>query len=259
MDKSIRKLAIDDIYRIGTPDAAVKLVPFLWDEDEDFAIYVAWHLGVLLKQPEVEEKLSQYPLKPEQTPVDELTYIWRPFEKNSDSALFTITSRLAYLIKESSKINIPRPVLSVDPRIIIPICAVETCNKFKNNNRRKKINFLIQNIKVSCLDAYPDLKRNLFHRLLNYPTPTRNDWIKLYAKDVDYNSKKLWYDHVVLLISILGMSIMIYFMLVSTIFIIVWIVAVLGFYTVLWKWLQKIDYYLRGNPLKGILDSIKND
>ena len=97
MDKPIKstiKLAIDDIYRIGTPDAAVKLVPFLWDEDEDFAIYVAWHLGVLLKNPEVEEKLSQYLLKNEQTPVNELTYIWRPFENNSDSALFIITSRL---------------------------------------------------------------------------------------------------------------------------------------------------------------------
>ncbi len=52
--KSTRQLAIDDIYRIGTPDAAIKLVPFLWDEDEDFAIYVAWHLGVLLKNPEVD-------------------------------------------------------------------------------------------------------------------------------------------------------------------------------------------------------------
>ncbi|CCQ67395.1 hypothetical protein CWATWH0402_5167 [Crocosphaera watsonii WH 0402] len=135
MDKPIKstiKLAIDDIYRIGTPDAAVKLVPFLWDEDEDFAIYVAWHLGVLLKNPEVEEKLSQYLLKNEQTPVNELTYIWRPFENNSDSALFIITSRLAYLIKVSSIKNAPSGFFKpVDPRIIIPIAAIETLEQGK--------------------------------------------------------------------------------------------------------------------------------
>ncbi|MGK7884653.1 MAG: hypothetical protein AB4057_08525 [Crocosphaera sp.] len=215
MDKPINKQVIDDIYRIGTPDAAIKLVSFLWDKDEDFAIYVAWHLGVLLKNPEVEEKLSKYQLKPEQTPVNELTYIWRPFENNSDSALFTITSRLAYLIKVSSTDNIPQPILPVDPRIIIPISAVEMINKVKKINLRKKINSLHNNIKFSSLDL--DLQKILLNRLspdmlINYRIPTRNDWIKLYAKDVNYNFQKSWNYYI-----ILGLSIVISLIAVSEI------------------------------------------
>ena len=36
--------AIDDLYRIGTPDAAVALVPLLWHENQKLAIYAALHL-----------------------------------------------------------------------------------------------------------------------------------------------------------------------------------------------------------------------
>ena len=235
--KSTRKLAIDDLYRIGTPDAAVKLVPFLWDEDEDFAIYVAWHLGVLLKNPEVEEKLSQYLLKNEQTPVNELTYIWRPFENNSDSALFIITSRLAYLIKVSSIKNAPSGFFKpVDPRIIIPIAAIETLEQGKLPKKvdierdydglfidellvkprgfphlqalfRRRIKTLLGDpeglntwqFKIFSLNKR--LQLNLLNRLINYRTPTRRDWIKLYAKDINYNFQKSWHYYIVLVIS----------------------------------------------------------
>ncbi|MDJ0579558.1 hypothetical protein [Crocosphaera sp.] len=228
--KSTRKLAIDDIYRIGTPDAAVKLVPFLWDEDEDFAIYVAWHLGVLLKKPEVEEKLSKYPLKSEQTLTDELTYIWRPFENNYDSALFTITSRLAYLIKVSSIENIPQPILPVDPRIIIPISAVETINSVKlptktdskvdkllaqskitpelENTFKDKVDTLLgyqqldNNWKIKLSSISPRLQLDLLHRLINSRSSSRSDWGNLYKNiKYKYRFQSGWHYYIVLGVS----------------------------------------------------------
>ena len=226
--KSIKQLAIDDLYRIGTPDAAVKLVPFLWDQYQDFAIYVAWHLGVLLKNPEVEEKLSKYQLKSEQTPVDELTYIWRPFEANSDSALFTITSRLAYLIIVSSTENIPQPILPVDPRTIIPISALETINSVKlptktdsqvdellaesnitpelENNFKDKVNILLgyqqlgNNWTIKLSSISPRLQLDLLYRLIHVRSSSNSDWRNL-KKDVQYNFAQGWHYK-----SILGIS-----------------------------------------------------
>jgi hypothetical protein len=55
--------ALADLRTIATPEAAVTLVPFLWNSlNEEVTYHSAWHLGELLLQPEIEESLRTYSL-----------------------------------------------------------------------------------------------------------------------------------------------------------------------------------------------------
>ncbi len=142
--------------------------------------------------------------------------------------MFTITSRLAYLIKISSGENIPQPILPVDPRIIIPISAVETINSVKlptktdsevdellaqsnitpelEKNFKEKIDKLLgyqqldNNWKIKLSSISPHLQLDLLYRLINSRSSSNSDWRNL-KRDVQYNFAQGWHYKTILGIS----------------------------------------------------------
>jgi hypothetical protein len=80
--------AIDDLYAIGTTDAAKALVPMLWEPSLKASITAAaWYLASLLLQPGVEEELNNHPLpilKAEIPEQNSMTWVWKPFQEKTN-------------------------------------------------------------------------------------------------------------------------------------------------------------------------------
>lgn len=89
--------AIDDLFTIGTPNAAVALVSRLWDSSEVVRNRSAWALVGLMTRPQVEHALSdcQLPHQLASSPQD--LWLWTPFihSGNSLSSLPSIVGRIA--------------------------------------------------------------------------------------------------------------------------------------------------------------------
>ncbi|EKU98645.1 hypothetical protein Lepto7375DRAFT_7953 [Leptolyngbya sp. PCC 7375] len=67
-----------------------------------------------------------YELTVQQRESEIIDWIWQPFNKeSSDSSLPTIAGRIAYLLKEIPFVQRNRELLP-DPRLVVPICAVES-------------------------------------------------------------------------------------------------------------------------------------
>src|SRR5260370_39956999 len=58
--------AMDSLQEIGTPQAALALVPLLWHPDRSVASAAALRLASLLPAPQVEDVLRQYEFSEEQ-------------------------------------------------------------------------------------------------------------------------------------------------------------------------------------------------
>lgn len=119
--------SLDDLYAIGTSDAAMALIPLLWEKSHEIMIRSAWYLGSLLSRPEVEEALQGYYLEAEQKKSEIWEWVWEPFGNSDSSDLPIIAGRLSYIIQYSYKElslatlkNLPCP----DPRITIPLCIM---------------------------------------------------------------------------------------------------------------------------------------
>lgn len=119
--------ALEDLFRIGTPEAARALVPLLWDADSARATWAAWFLGQLLPRGYVKESLQDCRLKEEWLGAEALDWVWVPFSEDGE-AMAGIANRIAYLLSTGlpervfrlSLTNIP----SFDPRLVIPLCAI---------------------------------------------------------------------------------------------------------------------------------------
>jgi hypothetical protein len=132
-----------DLRTIATPEAAVTLVPFLWNSslNEEVTYHSAWRLGELLFQSKIiEESLRTYRLtQVQKQPKYLLDWIWKPFSEPSDSALPIIAGRIAYLLNDiinRQNLNepiahrfIPNPIPTIDPRLMIPICSILSSNQ----------------------------------------------------------------------------------------------------------------------------------
>jgi NACHT domain len=129
--------ALADLKTIATPEAAITLVPFLWNSrlNEEVTYHSAWHLGELLLQPEIEESLRTYSLTQAQKQSKDLeNWIWKPFSEPNNSALPIITGRIAYLLNDIINRQhlhepiahrfIPDSIPTIDPRLMIPICSI---------------------------------------------------------------------------------------------------------------------------------------
>jgi hypothetical protein len=109
--------AVDDIAAVGTASAGLALAKLVSRED-NIAVHAAWRLAALIDNEEVEEELvlSDLDLSRIEGRYD---WVWKPFEQGEP--LQSIMARVAYLIDNSDKDQIPRDVDDIDPRIALPV------------------------------------------------------------------------------------------------------------------------------------------
>ena len=120
--------AVDELWRIQTPDAAKALVTLLRHDTETLANRAAWHLASLLPQTPIEEELRELSLPPH---VSELDWIWTPFREPKNSGLPIIASQIAAFLVKHSQPDLLRSSSvdqnlsrTPDPRLMIPLCTI---------------------------------------------------------------------------------------------------------------------------------------
>ncbi|MCA2505440.1 MAG: hypothetical protein IM550_06885 [Microcystis sp. M54BS1] len=151
--------------------------------------------------------------QPQEVIETDLNWIWQPFENSSTLQFSATVKKVAAAIIESSADDIPKITFEVDPRLVIPLCAIQLQNEinltqlssFKNElesvsleNLDNKIEFVdrvLSKITPNQRWLYlfnsltPELQFALLFRLINYRRPTRNDWRNLFKK-IEYQFKK---------------------------------------------------------------------
>nr|WP_246357317.1 NACHT domain-containing protein [Pyxidicoccus fallax] len=117
---------LDDLLAIGTPLAAKALVPLLWHPDDTISMRAAWRMAALFQKQGVEAALREHPLTPEQRDAESPGWVWQPFNEPKGSSLPTIAGRVALLLKQApAEAAPPEPYHSLDPRLAIPVCAIQ--------------------------------------------------------------------------------------------------------------------------------------
>ncbi|MDB9404882.1 hypothetical protein PN470_11455 [Microcystis sp. CS-574] len=151
--------------------------------------------------------------QPQEVIETDLNWIWQPFENSSNFQFSATVKKVAAAIIESSADDIPKITFELDPRLVIPLCAIQLQDEinltqlsyFKNElesvsleNLDNKIEFVdrvLSKITPNQRWLYlfnsltPELKFALLFRLINYRRPTRNDWRNLFEK-IEYEFKK---------------------------------------------------------------------
>ncbi len=151
--------------------------------------------------------------QPQEVIETDLNWIWQPFENSSTLQFSATVKKVAAAIIESSADDIPTITLELDPRLVIPLCAIQLqdeinltqLSSFKNElesvsieNLAAKIEFVdrvLSKINPNQRWLYLfnsltlELKFALLSRLINYRRPTRNDWRNLFKK-IEYEFKK---------------------------------------------------------------------
>ena len=153
--------------------------------------------------------------QPQEVIETDLNWIWQPFENSSNFQFSATVKKVAAAIIESSADDIPKITFELDPRLVIPLCAIQLqdeinltqLSSFKN--KIKSLNLLEFNLaaNIEFVDRVlseitpnqrwlylfnsltPELKFALLFRLINYRLPTRNDWRNLFEK-IEYEFKK---------------------------------------------------------------------
>ncbi len=215
--------ALNDLARIGTPEAAKRLVPFLWHSDAAMSGRTTWHLATLISQLEVEEAFRECQL--EQWQLDDkllLSWVWEPF--NESTGLSIVANRIAYLLQEAP-IETALTPLKLDPRLVIPVCAIalrqqvdlpkklssqaealleqQTITPDIEQLIRQEVNNLlgIQQSRsrwVFLLSSLPPkLQLDLLSRLIKGRKPNKGDWSRLFRR-MTYRFKTGWHYRVIL-------------------------------------------------------------
>ena len=151
--------------------------------------------------------------QPQEVIETDLSWIWQPFENSSTLQFSATVKKVAAAIIESSADDIPKITFELDPRLVIPLCAIQLPNEinltqlssFKNElesvsleNLDNKIEFVdrvLSKITPNQRWLYlfnsltPELQFALLSRLINCRRPTRNDWRNLFKK-IEYQFKK---------------------------------------------------------------------
>ncbi|MBE9260781.1 hypothetical protein IQ224_00565 [Microcystis sp. LEGE 00066] len=151
--------------------------------------------------------------QPQEVIETDLNWIWQPFEHSSNFQFSATVKKVAAAIIESSADDIPKITFELDPRLVIPLCAIQLqdeinltqLSSLKNElesvsikNLAAKIEFVhrvLSKITPNQRWLYLfnsltlELKFALLFRLINYRRPTRNDWRNLFEK-IEYEFKK---------------------------------------------------------------------
>lgn len=116
--------ALDDLAEIGTPRAAISLVPFLWNDLEEFQMRTAWHLATLCTNQEIRESLDAFGLTQTQKDFPWIDWIWEPFRERSQSSLPIIAGRIAFLLNGAERHFALAEGIVIEPRIAIPLLMI---------------------------------------------------------------------------------------------------------------------------------------
>ncbi len=150
--------------------------------------------------------------QPQEVIETDLNWIWQPFENSSNFQFSATVKKVAAAIIESSADDIPTITLEVDPRLVIPLCAIQLQNEI-NLTQLSSLKNELESVSIKNLDAKEfvdrvlskitpkqrwlylfnsltlELQFALLFRLINYRRPTRNDWRNLFEK-IEYEFKK---------------------------------------------------------------------
>ncbi|MBM7772232.1 hypothetical protein JOD54_002436 [Actinokineospora baliensis] len=109
---------VDLLAEIGTPAAALMLVPMLWRPQ---AYRVAWHFMRLLSVPEIEAALADAEIPPSSDTSD-MAWVWAPFQDHSPPTSGVVAARVAHLCEGKGLLDTDDE--AVDPRLAIPLITV---------------------------------------------------------------------------------------------------------------------------------------
>ncbi len=140
---------------------------------------------------------------------EDYSWIWEPFKDAKDSKLAQTACLVAEIIANSSPDKIPKVPFNLDPRIVIPLCAIALQNDLNLNNINKvniqptfprayDINYFLYTIQASRRWRYlfnslpPQLQYKLCYRLSNDRLPNKNDWRNLF-KHNNYKFDTSWH------------------------------------------------------------------
>ncbi|MDB9506545.1 hypothetical protein PN502_05435 [Microcystis aeruginosa CS-338/01] len=151
--------------------------------------------------------------QPQEVIETDLNWIWQPFENSSNFQFSATVKKVAAAIIESSADDIPKITFELDPRLVIPLCAIQLQNEI-NLTQLSYLKNELESVSIENLDnkiefvdrvlskitpnqrwlylfksLTPELKFALLFRLINYRLPTRNDWRNLFEK-IEYEFKK---------------------------------------------------------------------
>jgi hypothetical protein len=222
------KSALNDLAKIGTPESAKSLVPSLWHPELEVRGQAAWYLAQLIMQPEIEATLTNNCDLPNSYSGDHYDWIWEPFTPtNHQSHLIkVITGRIAYLLEKTPIETVSLPIPLVDPRLMVPVCAIITkvtlpkkwpanadsllTGVSNNTSILKEIDSIIglptsaTTRRRSLLAALPPkLQLDLLKRLITFDqSPQAADWPRIF-KPVRFNFERSWQYYLILLISLL--------------------------------------------------------
>jgi len=180
--------ALQDLFTIGTPQAALALVPFLWSDSEELATDAACYLGKLLSQSNIEDGLHEYKPTTSELKAAPLKWVWEPFEVPAGSSLPLIAGRMAFLIAHTQR-DVPDTLLPIDSRIMIPLLVEEMNNWTIPMNRSDSLRlsyevrreFLIRHWEQFGLSSSVEVIHRVFDRLGVHITPKLERLIKLAA------------------------------------------------------------------------------
>jgi hypothetical protein len=151
--------------------------------------------------------------QPQEVIETDLNWIWQPFENSSTLQFSATVKKVAAAIIESSADDIPKITFELDPRLVIPLCAIQLQDEI-NLTQLSSLKNELESVTVENLDnkiefvdrvlskitpkqrwlylfnsLTLELQFALLFRLINYRRPTRNDWRNLFEK-IEYEFKK---------------------------------------------------------------------
>jgi hypothetical protein len=119
--------AVDDLASVGTPAAAIALIPLL-DKETELATRAAWRMGSLIRNPDVEDTLRSSDFTVPSS--ERLDYVWVPFRDHSTIQFSYLMGRVAYLLVNAPPRTIPDSP-NIDRRLAVSLCAVALFTSFR--------------------------------------------------------------------------------------------------------------------------------
>ena len=223
---------VDDLMAIGTPEAARKMVQYLWNENPLVRTKAAWNLSVLLTDREVEESLHSTRLSVRQYDgKNDWDWVWEPFDKPTSSRLPKIAARIADLLS-TNKLPSQPITNSPDLRLFVPICAfsedlannlpkilpseveglLSTVGRDEGPLLINRFKPLLQELlqgtnpdsawRILWNSRPAEFQLYFLSCLISAHQPTQKDWMNL-SRRVTYSFQKGWHYRVVLSMSVI--------------------------------------------------------
>ncbi len=113
-------------------------------------------------------------LQPQEVIETDLNWIWQPFENSSNFQFSATVKKVAAAIIESSADDIPTITLEVDPRLVIPLCAIQLQDEI-NLTQLSSFKNELESVSLENLDN----KIEFVDRVLSKITPNQR-WLYLF-------------------------------------------------------------------------------